>query len=289
MIETTEKQEAGMALDDGRARPGVAPGGRVGAGTLFAALYGELAAHPWRDPESEHDAYQLFHNRSVAMGWLEGDGVRGEGSGLWGMNDAGWSHAGAAPGARLIAWFQAGAAAVDDGRPLPVQPFLRCAGEVVTRAGVARLSTVQVLLPVDGIDPEARPPYAPVPATATADWFADADPAARTPVEVTVSGGRDPALPAAAARFAADLRERARPVFTLDAHEIGGGAVTPAPLFDDSFWNGPPVHGVTLRGTLAEWSCDAVGWLGATLADCAALADVRKPLLYTATRVARGA
>jgi hypothetical protein len=47
------------------------PAGRPAAGTMFAALYGELAPHAWRDSESEHDAYSLFYHRSIAMAWLD--------------------------------------------------------------------------------------------------------------------------------------------------------------------------------------------------------------------------
>ena len=103
------------------AQPGLVPAARRAAGTMFAALYGELVPHTWRDPESEHDAYSLFYHRSIAMGWLD-DRAAGGGSedrmlrapGLWGMNDAGWNHPLAASGAELISWFQVGASAVAD-------------------------------------------------------------------------------------------------------------------------------------------------------------------------------
>ena len=42
-------------LNSEEARPGLAPGGRWPAGTMFAALYGELAPHPWRDPDTAQD------------------------------------------------------------------------------------------------------------------------------------------------------------------------------------------------------------------------------------------
>jgi hypothetical protein len=47
------------------------PAGRPTAGTMFAALYGELVPHAWRDPESEHDTDSLFYHRSIAMGWFD--------------------------------------------------------------------------------------------------------------------------------------------------------------------------------------------------------------------------
>ncbi|RSN54358.1 hypothetical protein DMH01_36030 [Amycolatopsis sp. WAC 04182] len=65
--------------------PGLEQGGRGFAGTLFAAFYGGLTPHPWRAPDTDRDAYLVFYERSVAMGWLRD-------TGLWGMNDAGQEH-----------------------------------------------------------------------------------------------------------------------------------------------------------------------------------------------------
>ncbi|TDB79182.1 hypothetical protein [Micromonospora sp. KC721] len=58
-------------MSEHNAQPGVVTGARWTGGTLFAALYGELVPHAWRDPGSELDAYLLFWHRSVAMGWLD--------------------------------------------------------------------------------------------------------------------------------------------------------------------------------------------------------------------------
>jgi hypothetical protein len=274
-------------------QPGIAPTTTPAAGTLFAALYGELTPHAWHDPDSEHDAYQLFHRHSLAMGWLDDRGVlvsgrTGEerpvgGPGLWAMNDAGWTHPGAAPDAGLVSWFQAEAAAVVAERPLPVQPFLRCAQDVTARIGTVRLSAVQVLLPVQGIDPGTRPPYAAVPSLLTTEWFGERDPAARTQVDVRVDSGRDPVIPAVARQLADDIAELGQDVFMCGDHDVTGRGAALPPLFHDAFWNGPPLHGMTLRGELAEWSCDAIGWLAATVADCAARLGVRSPLLLTVT------
>lgn len=136
-----------------------------------------MVPHAWHDPE--HDAYQLFYQRSLAMGWLDDRGAGGgledrmlRAPGLWGMDDAGWNHPLAAPGAELVSWFQVDVSAVADDRPLPVQPFLRCAQDATARAGTLNLSAVQLLLPVQGLDPSSRPPYAPVPSILTVDWFA---------------------------------------------------------------------------------------------------------------------
>lgn len=273
------------------ARPGVVPAARQAAGTMFAAFYGDLVPHGWHHPDSEHDAYQLFHQRALAMGWLD-DRAAGGGSedrmlrapGLWAMNDAGWSHPGAAPGAGLISWFQVEASAVAHDRPLPVQPFLRCAEDATAQAGTPSLSAIQVLLPVQGLDPASRPAYAPVPSMQTVHWFAARDPGSRTRVELTVSSGREPSIPAVAPQLIDQLRRLDQNVFTWDSDDVAGRDAVLPPPFDDDFWNGPPLHGLVLRGELVEWSCDAVGWLAEVIADCVAWLGVDSPLLLTVTR-----
>ncbi|MEV5412530.1 hypothetical protein AB0K60_27310 [Thermopolyspora sp. NPDC052614] len=272
------------------AQPTMAPAGRRSAGTMAAAFYGRLVRHPWHDPE--HDAYQLFYQRSLAMGWLDESASGGEGEpvgafGLWAMNDAGWDHPLAAPGAGLIAWFQVEAAAVAGDRPLPVQPFLRCAWEAMTRAGKPDVSVSQILLPVQGIDASARPPYAVIPSMGTRGWFAECDPAGRTPVEVGVNSGRDLSVPAVAGRLTDLLGHLEQDVFTCESYDVTGRDDVLAPPFDDGFWNGPPLHGVVLRGRLAERSPDAAGWLAEVIADACAHLGVRSPLLITVTQGSR--
>lgn len=274
------------------ARPGLAPGVRRPAGTLFAALYGELVPHPWRDPDSDQDAYLLFYERSLAMGWLDDAGA----AGLWGMNDAGQDHPLAAPEASLVAWFQVGVEPVPGDRPLPVQPFLRCAGDAAARIGALRLRAVQVLLPVQGLDVTSRPEHARVPSLLTAGWFRAGDPRSRTPVRVTLDGGQAPSIQSAAPRMREWLNRLDQDVFACEAYsrtDSYTGEARPRtehdpstmrPPFDDAFWNGPPRHRATFHGTLAEWSLDALGWLGGLLADLSAREGVTTPLLLTASR-----
>lgn len=276
----------------GVARPGMAPAERRTAGPMFAALYGQLVPHPWRDPESERDAYALFYQRSLAMQWLD-DRSAGGGSegamvrapGLWGMNDAGWNHPRAAPGAGLISWFQVEASAVGDDRPLPVRSFLRCAEDATARVGTLKLSAVQVLMPVQGLDASSRPPYASVPSMLTIHWFAERDPSASTPVEISVNSGQDPTVSAVAQQLTDDLGQLDQDVFVIRSFRVTGQKDAPAAPFADGFWNGPPLHGVILRGELAEWSCDAVGWLAEVIADLLAQLSLRSPLLLTVARV----
>lgn len=273
------------------ARPGVVPASPRSAGTMFAALYGTLAAPPWRDAESVPDAHSMFYHRSVAMGWLDDRSAGGDSEdsmirapGLWGMNDAGWHHPLAAAGARLISWFQVEASMVADDRPLPVQPFLQCAEAATARAGTPTLSTVQVLLPVQGLDPATRPPYAPVPATQTVAWFTESAPEAATSVEININSGRDRSIPAVAQQLADQVGELAHGVFGYSSHEIVGRDALVPPPFDDNFWNGPPSHGVALRGELSEWTVDAIGWVSEVIADISARLGVRSPLLITVSR-----
>lgn len=249
-------------------QPGVVPGAPRTAGTLFAALYGEHTPHPWHDPEN--DPYQLFHQRSLAMGWLDT---------LWGMNDAGFGHPQHAAGnPELIAWFQVGAAVVSGERPLPVRAFLGCVGSVVERIGAADVSVVQLLLPLGSIDVASRPAYAAVPSMLAREWFRAGDPAARASVEVVVGSGRDEVigeLPRCLAELEQDV---------VNLRPSSPRRTSPEPPFDDTFWGGPLRHTLTLHGALAAWSYDALGWLGETLAELAARLGAREPLLVTVSR-----
>ncbi|WP_422769931.1 hypothetical protein ACN28C_24820 [Plantactinospora sp. WMMC1484] len=282
-------------------RPGLATGLHRPVGTMSAALYGELHPHPWRDPETTQDAYILFHDRSLAMGWLDdlGGTVRitaggveerpTGGPGLWGMNDAGQDHPLALPESSLVAWFQVGVEPVTGDRPLPVQPFLRCAADTVTRIGGLHLRAVQLLLPVQGIDASARPAYAELPALRTAGWFSGGDPRARTRVRVILDSGQDPSIRMAAPRMRERMGRLEQEVFACESlsHEdpADDDPLASRPPFEDHFWNGPARYRATLHGTLAEWSPDALGWLGGLLADLAARHGITTPLLLTATRL----
>ncbi|MEO3927239.1 hypothetical protein ABGB07_25720 [Micromonosporaceae bacterium B7E4] len=283
-----------MTGDSTEARPGLAPGTRSPVGTMFAALYGELTPHPWRDPDSAPDAYALFHERSLAMGWLDDVGGvvrvtdrgveerRTGAPGLWGMNDAGQHHPLAAPDASLVTWFQVGVEPLPADRPLPVQPFLRCAGDVTARIGALDLRAVQVLLPVQGLDPASSPPeYAGMPSLRTAGWFGAGAPGSRTPVRVTLDSGQAPTIASAAPLIRERMGRLDQDVFECRSYSL---ADQEPPPFDDGFWNGPARHRATLHGTLAGCSLDALGWLGGFLADLAAGQGIGTPLLFTAIR-----
>ncbi|MEU4801708.1 hypothetical protein [Actinosynnema sp. NPDC023587] len=257
-------------MDSNEARPGLVQGSRGVAGTLYAALYGELTPRPDRAPDTDRDPYIQFHDRAQAMGWLDG---------LWGMNDAGLEHPLAAQGSSLVAWFQVGVDSVPSDRPLPVQPFLRCAGDVTARLGTLRLQTVQVLLPAQSLDITERPQQSRMPSLSTAAWFNDVRSA--TSVHVTVDSGQDPIFPVVAQRIHRWLGQLDQSVFRCDS--LAERDPLPPPL-PDTVWLGPPRHRVTFQGTLTEWSLDAIGWLGGFVADLAAREGAGVPLLLTVGR-----
>ncbi|WP_211264012.1 hypothetical protein [Streptosporangium amethystogenes] len=252
--------------------------------TMFAALHGELALHPWRDPRvASSDAYSLFVARSSALGWLT-EATENASGGLWGMNDAGQG-----PEPSRIAWFQVSLTEpVPDGRPLPVQAFLSCAGDVVARIGTPRLRAVQLLLPVQSLDASTRA-SAVLPLFQDAGWFADGDPRWRTPVRVTLDGGQDPSIHSAAPEMLQWIRSFTQDVFACDSFSLtddltdDGMVLEPAVI--DELWRGPARHRATFHGVLTEWSLDALGWLAAFLAEAASRNGVGTPLMLTADRL----
>lgn len=273
------------------AGPGVDAAAVATAGTMFAALIGDFVPHDASGDEGTVDAYSAFLQRSIAMGWQD-DTSAGGGSedhltragGLWSMNDAGLGEAISSAGERLACWFQVEASAPAADRPLPVQPFLGCAAQAAAKLGEFALRRLQVLLPVQGIDARSRPASALVPSLATKDWFAAGPPQPRTPVRMTVSSGQDPSMTANAQRFAGLIRGLHQDVLVVTSVEVGLPGDLRQPPFPDDFWNGPAQHGLRLHGELAEWSCDSLGWFAAIIADCAAQAGVRSPLLFDAVR-----
>jgi hypothetical protein len=254
------------------------------AGTLYAALYGELSPHPWRGATPDSDAYRLFVARSAAMGWLAEP--REGAAGVWGMNDAGHVAASEPPPARpvRVAWFQASlAGGLPRDRPLPVQPFLRCAGDVVARLGTVRLHRVQVLLPVQCLPSATSPGGAVTALLQDAGWFGDADPRRRTVVRVTLHGGEGAPVSSAAPELTDWLRRFHQDVFG-HPEVAPEGDDEPPPDVTDALWGGPVRHQLKLTGTLVEWSLDAVGWLAAFVAEAAARHGVAAPLFLTVDR-----
>ena len=253
--------------------------------SMYTALYGDLAP---RVPLAElsQDAYSLFYARSAAMGWLTPD--EGASGGLWGMNDA---EAGrdAGPLPHRVAWFQVSLSGPFPAGVVPVQPFLSCAGDVVARLGALRLEAVQVLMP--GQDAPVRGDFASPssmrvarPLLDTRNWFGDCNPRLREPARVTLDGGPDPSVRAAAPAIAQWIEEVDQDVFAGDSFSLADGdhlVLRPTPLDERPDTSH---HRVTFRGTLAEWSLDAVGWLAAFLADVSSRQGVSTPLMLSADR-----
>lgn len=259
---------------------------------MFAALFGELVPHPRSDAKREvsQDAYSLFYARSSAMEWLT-PAVEGATEGLWGMNDAGAAFS-SGDSASRVAFFQVMLTEPNLGKLLPVQPFLACAGDVMGRLGMLHLEAVQLLLPERHAAEKAE--FASTSGMKVAssllyacNWFADSDPRLRAPVRVTLDGGPDPSIRAAAPEILQWVQEVRQEVFVGDSFSLADDdhlILRPIP-FEDA--TSDAVHQrVTFRGTLAEWSLDALGWLAAFLADGTSRYGVNTQLILAAERTA---
>jgi hypothetical protein len=219
------------------------------------------------------------------MGWLA-DAAENGVCGFWGMNDAGRDLVSQSQPPR-VAWFQVSLTEpIPADQPLPVQPFLACAGDVVARMGKLRLEAVQVLLPV-----QCLPAPSGIDAVWTLlrsiGWFADGNPHLSTPVRATLDGGQSPSIRSAAPRIFQWMREVKQDVFACDSFSLMDDPVLLKPAVIDELWLGPAHHRVTFHGTLAEWSLDAVGWLAAFLASASSQHGVSTPLMLTVSRAER--
>lgn len=253
--------------------------------TMFVALHGAMAMHPWREPESAaSDAYSLFVARSSALGLLADAGGRHEG-GLWGMNDAGHGNdAGSTP--PRVGWFQVSLpTAVPAAHPLPVQAFLACAGDVMDRIGTWRLDALQLLLPGQSLDRSAGVSSrisAVMSLLQDAGWFADRDPSKQVDVQVSLDGGQDPTVCSVASDMRAWTQELKQDVFrcaSVVRSDRDRNLVAPV---SDEVWPGPPQHRTTFEGTLAEWSLDGLGWLTSLLVEAACAHGVNTPFVLSA-------
>jgi hypothetical protein len=255
---------------------------------MFAALYGQLAVHPWRGAGAASDAYSLFVARSSGLGWLADSGDEATGCGLWGMNDAAQEEDDRDP--TRFAWFQVSLREpVSSARPLPVQAFLSCAGDVVARIGTPQLRALQVLLPVHALHAPRRAD-AVMALLEEAGWFADGNPKLRTEVTVTLDGGQDASVRSAAAGMLEWMRGLKQDVFTWDAFPLRDDVEARLPpAVIDELWIGPPQHRAVFRGMLTEWSLGALSWLAALLADASSRYGVTTPVMLTASRVRQDA
>ena len=248
---------------------------RVATPTIFVGVYGQFRPYPWLGP-AEHDAYSVFVERAVAMGWTS-TGPNGLGPALWGMNDAGqeWTD----PRPTRIAWYQVDVMdAVAAGRPLPVQPLVACAVESLQRVGSVDLSALSLLLPVGASGP-ALPHL-----VSGLGWFGTADPAARTAVRLTVDPGDDDAVRPVAADVLRALRGTNTGPFRIEAVLPDGPAVDPRPAVVGDLWLGARRHPVTFACSVPEWTGDALGWLTAVVGAACREAGVRTTALISTER-----
>ena len=266
--------------------PASFPGARV-ARPMYAALSGQLELHPRLNPLAEfsQDAYSLFYGRSAAMGWLT-PAVQGATGGLWGMNDA-EADPGSGSSPQRVAWFQVTLTDPFPGALLPVQPFLACAGDVMARLGALRLAAVHIQLPerdppADGRMASPSGLRVAWPLLESLNWFTDCDPRRRAPVRVTLDGWADPSIRATSPAILQSVQKINQDVFACDSlflNESDHLVLQPNPF---EFQLGTVHHRVTFRGTLAEWSLDALGWLAAFLADQSSRHGVSTQLMFSA-------
>jgi hypothetical protein len=137
----------------------------------------------------------------------------------------------------------------------------------VSQVGTVTLHAVQLLLPVEAFEPAAFP-HALSPSLSTAGWFRHCYPSSSMAVRVTLDSGQAESITMAATTLLEWMNR-------LDQDTLVGASASPNdvsslathPPFHDRFWNGPPRHPATFQGRLAEWSLEAVGWLGGFLGD----------------------
>ncbi|WP_426564182.1 hypothetical protein ACPPVT_22210 [Angustibacter sp. McL0619] len=260
---------------------------------MFAALYGRFIEHGGA-PDWDADPYALFYRRSLAMGWLDdlefhprvgvAAEVRPGGAGLWSMNDAGFGEGGPSSDTWPALWFQIGVDPLPTERPLPTQPFLRCAGDAASQLGVLDLQAVQVLLPLQVLG-DASDDLRLSTSLVTADWFSPrTDSHSLTSVRLTLEGGAAADLGTISVDdIVADVNGCDQRILTLTIGTDKLGPLIPPP-FPDYFWGGPVSARVGLEGDLYDWSLDAIGWLAGFLGDICARRAIHSPLLLTVAR-----
>jgi hypothetical protein len=106
-------------------------------------------------------------------------------------------------------------------------------------------------------------------------------------VRVTLDGGSDPAIQRVAQLLLRWLQAANQNIYNATSFSLSDEAhlVLGPVRLDREFMTNDAHHRVTLHGTLAQWSLDALGWLAAFIADVCAKLHVDGPLLMTADRL----
>jgi hypothetical protein len=267
------------------AEPAIDPGARR-ARPVIAALYGELQLHPWwSDPHIDSppfDLYGLFYARASAMGWLTEATEGAPKGGFWGMNEG--EHD-ASPGPHWIAWCQVDLTNPDAAGRIPLQPVLTCLGDAVTRIGTPQISAIQIALPALEPGPSSSDSALRALTFNDASWFLSSDSRSRTGIRATLDGGTSPQIHAAAQGML-EWMTKEPGVASFESLLPPDNALDPLDRsFGGDTWPGPPQHRVTMRGTLVEWSLDALGWLATLAAAAASHHGVSTSWMLTVKRV----
>lgn len=99
-------------------------------------------------------------------------------------------------------------------------------------------------------------------------------------MQVTLDAGQDPSVHSAAPEVFRWTREIEQDVFSVESCSLDDNdAVVLEPGVFDGLWVAPGHRRATFRGTLTEWSLDAVGWLAAFLVDASHRHGVSTELL----------
>jgi hypothetical protein len=270
----------------------------LAAPVMVAELYGEFAFHPEPDdPARSEDAYSLFHDRSAALGWLT-PARPGAAGGVWGMNDAEVTPA-QGPERPRVALFQV-VRTHAAGNGVPIQAFMACVNQVVTRLGRVEVAAVQLLVPAEsvgeGVMASRDGLRVAESVLAGASWFADASPSVRTAITATLDGGPDRTVRERAdeiERWVGGIQQLAdtdRQVFAPERLSLAeADQLLPAPMnFYRPDWPTSCQHCVTFFGSPAEWSLDAVGWLAAFFVDGASRNGVTGPVRLAVERSRAG-
>lgn len=210
------------------------------------------------------------------MGWLTSardDAPRTQ----WGMNDAGYERESGTSNAKF--WFQA----VDTTpavAPLSwIQPFVRCAYDVITRLGDFEMRCVEVLVP-GPTEAVAGRGVVPSALAESAAWFAVLDTTLGADVEMVVASRELPGSDADAT-LATQLFDVIPPVvFECARHHVEMRPKGPRSFAEDIIDEVLPTR-TRLEGRLCEWSAAAAAWSVELIGHAYRASPVGGPIVVT--------
>lgn len=243
---------------------------------MWAGLYGELTlARGPEAPSADADVYKLFVARSIAMGWLV-DAARPRDAGLWGMNDASLAEPSSSSHGPA-AWFQV---VISDSAiahaVLPTQPFLACVESVVAAHGVLDLRAVEMVLPPQRRSSRGRNPISLL--AQAAGWY-PAGTGTAVDISVEAAGSMSGHQPDVL-RIVNSLPDSP---FVCRSSSLSPLEGPPSAHGLEAWWGAPPTVRLVLRGTIAAWSLDAIGWTAGLVAHACHESGVTTPIRLAAT------